>query len=96
MSDSCKIMSEELKQIQGRHRQFYRIQLDKVKLDKFEPTSYIKFENNLLNYQKEQKKLRKDQPMGDDEIDKLSIHKNRQLYLKNFCITLLMYKDKNA
>ena len=44
MSDSRKIMSEELRQIQGRHRQFYKVQLTKKELDKFEPSKEIKAE----------------------------------------------------
>ena len=42
MMDGCKIMREELQSIQGRHRQFYRIQLHKSKLDKFAPDKKVK------------------------------------------------------
>jgi len=38
MSDSRKIMCDELMQLQGRHRQFYKIQFSKSMLDKFEPS----------------------------------------------------------
>ena len=48
MTDSRKIMVEELKQYQGRHRQFYKIQFDKLKLDKFEPSKVISSEKKEI------------------------------------------------
>lgn len=41
-------MSEELKQIQGRHRKFYKMQLNKFQLDKFEPAKVMKEEQKYL------------------------------------------------
>ena len=60
MSDNRKIMSDELRQIQGRHRQFYKIQLTKRMLDKFEPDKVIKDEQ-LQNSKKKGKKSKKNQ-----------------------------------
>jgi hypothetical protein len=42
MQDSRKVTSDELRQIQERHRQFFKMCLTKVQLDKFEPSKEVK------------------------------------------------------
>ena len=50
--ESCKIMREELNQIQSRHRQFYRVQLVVKSLDKFQPSYLLKEEKKKDKKQK--------------------------------------------
>ena len=75
MSDNRKIMSDELRQIQGRHRQFYKIQFTKQWLDKFEPDKVVKEERDAPK-SKKGKKSKKPADPGP------KFH-----YLKNFCAT---------
>lgn len=44
MSDSRRVHCDDLRLIQGRHRQFYKMQLKKEELDKFEPNKEVKKE----------------------------------------------------
>ena len=63
MSDSRKIMSEELRQIQGRHRQFYKVQFNKAQLDKFEPSRELKAEEAEKKKPQGNEKKKKTKPI---------------------------------
>lgn len=56
MSDSRKLLCEEVRQIQGRHRQFFKIQLRKHQMDKFEPAKEAKIALELEQQQMLRKK----------------------------------------
>ena len=84
MSDSRRFMSEELKQIQGRHRKFYKVQLSKHQLDKFEPADMLKKEIKYLRAIHDQQKGRN----RDGKKQEL-VH----FPMLNFQMTLLMYED---
>ena len=99
MSDSKKIMQEELKQIQERNRQFYKMSLTKRQLDKFEPDREIKFEKNidkLVEKEKDPKyiqKVLKEAKEGKKKKHESEIEKEKFRSLKNFMVTLLLYED---
>ena len=88
MSDSRKIMTDELRLLQGRHRQFYKIQLNKQRLDKFEPAKEIKLDQQLAIEKEKASKLKKKVLSTEDAIVVRS--------LLNFSVTLLMYEDINS
>ena len=52
LEDCFKITQDELKQIQGRNRQFYKVQLEKQWLDKFQPDKEVKKEVQLRKFLK--------------------------------------------
>lgn len=61
MSDSRRVHCDDLRLIQGRHRQFYKMQLKKEELDKFEPNKEVKKEkekrkSNIEDQPKDKKK----------------------------------------
>jgi hypothetical protein len=88
MSDSRRVHCDDLRLLQGRQRQFYKIQLQKEFLDKFEPGKEVKVKKN--KGKKEEKKEKKSKLALPEEKDK----KNKRL--TNFNMTILMYEDQNA
>ena len=80
------IMIDELKQIQGRHRQFYKIQFDKLQLDKYQPAKEVKIQDAWIKEQKKAKKGKK-----SDMPKKAPMN----MQLANFCMTILLYEDSN-
>lgn len=42
MSESNRILQDEIRRMQNQHRQFYKVTLTKEILDKFEPSKYLK------------------------------------------------------
>ena len=86
--ESVKIMREELIQIQSRHRQFYRVQLVKGSLDKFQPGDIIKKEKKGEN------KAKKEERSPEEQLNVFDLRVDKRLFLKNFAATLLLYKDR--
>ena len=88
MSDTRRVYCDDLKLIQGRHRQFYKMQLQKENLDKFEPTKEVKKDKALEKDGAKKDKKKKGQDEQESEIEK---KKNKRI--QNFNMTLLMYED---
>lgn len=88
MSDSRRVHCDDLRLLQGRQRQFYKVQLQKEFLDKFEPGKEVKGKKNKKD-NKEDKKAKKLKAgaLLPEEKDK----KNKRL--TNFNMTILMYED---
>ena len=89
MSDSRKIMCDELVQIHGRHRQFFKVQFTKVMLDKFEPSKEVKDPND--NQKKNKQKDKEGKKVDKQE----KVEKEQWSQIKNFCMTMLLYEDES-
>jgi len=90
MSDSRRVHCDDLRLLQGRQRQFYKIQLQKEHLDKFEPGKEVKVKKIKKDNKEQDKKKGKKNIGLPEEKDK------RNKRLTNFNMTILMYEDQNA
>ena len=92
MSDTRRVYCDDLRLIQGRHRQFYKVQLQKENLDKFEPGKEVK-QDKIKD--KQQEKTKEKKKKGDQIVEESEIQKKKNKRLANFNLTLLMYEDQN-
>ena len=90
MSDSRRVHCDDLRLLQGRQRQFYKIQLQKEFLDKFEPGKEVKVKKDKKK--KDEKEGKKDKK----KLGEIDLKDKRNKRLTNFNMTILMYEDQNA
>lgn len=84
VSESRRMIAEEVRQLHGRHRQFFKVQLLKTQLDKFEPAREVKFDIERMAEGKMTKKKKKG-PIDPETI--------KTKLMLNFCLTAVLYED---